>query len=177
MSNYQIRKASKEDAPTLSKISGDWFRDQFDGTCTLEDMDGFINECFSEQAVLEELDDPQNHYHILEQEGNPLAYIRMRPGTPDRLKPLLDTTPMELKRFYIHPEAKGTGVAQQMMDHTLDIIRSECYDTVVLSVWEYNVRAQLFYQKYGFQDTNITNDFPIGNTPQTDRWYILKMNK
>ncbi len=172
----KIRRASTDDAPILSKISGEWFRDQFDGTCTLEDMDTFIKDCFSEAAIREEIEDLENEYYILESDNSePLAYIRMKPQVPEKLKPLLDETPMELKRFYIAPEQKGKGIAQQMMDFTLDRIRELGIRMVVLSVWEYNVRAQLFYQKYGFRDTNITHDFPIESTPQTDRWYVLKM--
>jgi ribosomal protein S18 acetylase RimI-like enzyme len=41
-----------------------------------------------------------------------------------------------------------------------------------LSVWEYNFRARGFYEKHGFANTGIENDFPLGSTPQTDYWFV-----
>ena len=45
------------------------------------------------------------------------------------------------------------------------------YEAVWLGVWEHNIRAQKFYGKYGFEDSGYTHDFPIGSTPQTDKWF------
>ncbi len=41
-----------------------------------------------------------------------------------------------------------------------------------LGVWERNERAKAFYKKWGFADTGVRHNFPIGNTPQTDHWMI-----
>jgi RimJ/RimL family protein N-acetyltransferase len=41
-----------------------------------------------------------------------------------------------------------------------------------LSVWEYNFRARGFYEKHGFVNSGVQNDFPLGSTPQTDYWFV-----
>ncbi len=178
MENYTIRLAIEEDAATLSQISGDWFKAQFDGTCTPDDMQSFISECFNTEAVKQEIGTAGNEYYLLESaQGEVLAYARMIPNMPAKFAPTLTQTPIELKRFYIHPDYKGKGVATELMDFILNRVEELGYDTIVLSVWEYNVRAQLFYKKYGFVDSYLSNDFPIGDTPQTDKWYIWRKDQ
>ncbi len=51
------------------------------------------------------------------------------------------------------------------------------YDSIWLGVWEHNEKAKAFYQKWGFVDTGVTHDFPIGNTPQTDHWFIKSLKE
>jgi ribosomal protein S18 acetylase RimI-like enzyme len=77
---------------------------------------------------------------------------------------------LELKRIYVLKEYQGKGIAQKLMDHILDFAAEHEYEMVWLGVWEHNVRAQKFYEKYGFKNSGFTHDFPIGNTPQTDIW-------
>jgi ribosomal protein S18 acetylase RimI-like enzyme len=45
-----------------------------------------------------------------------------------------------------------------------------------LSVWEYNFRARGFYEKHGFVNSGIENDFPLGSTPQTDLWFVKQLS-
>ncbi len=176
MSQYNIRIAQEADVELLSQISGDWFRAQFDGTCTLDDMDSFVQHCFSQDAILEELRDRSNEIYLLQDKKNQtLAYVRMKPGRPENLDTVLTEIPMEIKRFYVDPKHKGTGIADELMNYVLDRIAHLRFATVILSVWEYNVRAQQFYKRYGFGDTHIRNLFPIGQTPQWDKWYLKWM--
>ena len=77
---------------------------------------------------------------------------------------------LELKRIYILKEFHGGGIAQQLMEYIFDHARRHQFEVIWLGVWEFNLRAQKFYEKYGFINSGHTHDFPIGNTPQTDFW-------
>ena len=78
---------------------------------------------------------------------------------------------LELKRIYVLAGFHGKGIAQKLMDFFLDFATKKKYEAVWLGVWEHNIRAQKFYGKYGFEDSGYTHDFPIGSTPQTDKWF------
>ena len=56
------------------------------------------------------------------------------------------------------------------MNFALNFAAEKDYEIIWLGVWEYNEKAKSFYRKFGFEDTGVEHPFPIGNTPQTDRW-------
>jgi hypothetical protein len=32
-----------------------------------------------------------------------------------------------------------------------------------------------FYEKHGFVNSGVENDFPLGTTPQTDYWFVKNL--
>lgn len=78
---------------------------------------------------------------------------------------------MELKRIYVLKEYHSKGVAQKLMNFFIEFTQQAGYKVIWLGVWENNIRAQKFYEKYGFINSGHTHDFPIGSTPQTDYWF------
>ena len=78
-------------------------------------------------------------------------------------------------RFYFLKEFHGKGDSDRLMNFAMDYARSQGFERMYLSVWEYNFRARGFYEKNGFKNTGIENDFPLGNTPQTDLWFVKNL--
>jgi ribosomal protein S18 acetylase RimI-like enzyme len=116
-----------------------------------------------------ELMDPATQCFFAEIDGKPVAYLQFAEdytGLPLMKK----WKALELKRIYVLKRYLGMGIAQQLMDHILLYAAENRYEVVWLGVWEHNLRAQKFYEKYGFVNSGYTHDFPIGNTPQTDVW-------
>ncbi|MFB6269530.1 MAG: N-acetyltransferase family protein [Halobacterium sp.] len=58
-----------------------------------------------------------------------------------------------LNEIYVRPDARGTGVADDLMDAALDAARDQelPLDRMVLDVDRENERAQAFYDRYGFE--------------------------
>ena len=56
------------------------------------------------------------------------------------------------------------------MNFALHFAVENNYKIMWLGVWEHNERAKAFYKKFGFIDSGVTHNFPIGNTPQLDHW-------
>ncbi len=165
-----IRRATFADAETLSAISTQTFYDTFTGTCTDEDMQSFLQVYFNLKQVQAELNNENDFYYLAEIEGRAAGYFRFMEDYAN-FPVMLQWKALELKRFYVIKEFQGKGVAQQLMDYTLQYAKENNYPVVWLGVWEHNLRAQKFYEKYGFVNSGHTHDFPIGNTPQTDCWY------
>lgn len=165
-----IKRIEPADAKTLSAIAKQSFYDTFTGTCTDEDMQGFLEEYFNVPLITEELEDKDcfNYFALVDNE--PVGYIRFKEDY-SAFPYMKKWKAIELKRLYILTGFHGKGIAQQLMKVYMDYVAENNYEAAWLGVWEYNFKAQKFYKKYGFEDSGFGHDFPIGNTPQMDRWY------
>ena len=170
-----IRRAVLKDVQVLSDIAIKTFFDTFDGTCTKEDMDGFLYEYYNIHQVEKELNNPDDYFYFAEIDGIAVGYIRFMEDNAGYSK-MNQWKALELKRLYILKEYHGKGVAQALIDFYFEFATKNEFEVAWLGVWEFNFRAQRFYQKNGFTDTGDKHPFPIGNTPQTDLWYIKFLN-
>ena len=75
--------------------------------------------------------------------------------------------PVELSRLYSHQKHLGQGVGQSLMDACFERAQAEGRDVMWLGVWEYNPRAQRFYERNGFRVVG-KHTFLLGSDPQTD---------
>ncbi len=164
-----IRRVTLDDITELTVLARQTFYDTFTGTCTESDMQSFLDQHFNETQLGIELKNTKTLCFFAEADGVPVAYLHFMEDYHHF--PLMKKwKALELKRIYVLKEYHGKGIAQKLMDHILAYATENNYEVVWLGVWEHNVRAQKFYEKYGFVDSGYTNDFPIGNTPQTDNW-------
>ena len=167
--NIRLRRITLRDAAQLSSMAQTTFYDTFTGTCTEADMQDFLDTYFNIDQTRKELAEPDDLFYFAEVDGVPVGYIRMMEDY--RSFELMEKwKALELKRIYVLKEFLGRKVAQAMMDFVLQYATEHGYEVVWLGVWEFNYRAQKFYSKYGFEDSGHTHPFPIGQTPQTDKW-------
>jgi diamine N-acetyltransferase len=165
-----IRRITLNDVAALAAISRQTFYDTFTGTCTETDMEDFLEAHYNERQITKELRNPNDFYFFAEADGKPVGYIRFieEYSNFDVMK---KWKALELKRIYVVKEYHGKGVAQKLMDFVIDFAVKEKYEVIWLGVWEHNIKAQKFYEKYGFVNSGHTHNFPIGSTPQTDFWF------
>ncbi len=164
-----IRRVTIKDVSALSAIARQTFYDTFNGTCTEEDMQFFLDNYYSEEKLGKELVNDQNLFFFAEADGLLVAYLQFMEDYSNFAE-IKKWKALELKRIYVLASFHGMGIAQKLMDFMLNFATENKYEVVWLGVWEHNVRALKFYAKYGFENSGFTHDFPIGNTPQTDVW-------
>ena len=164
-----IRRAVADDAKLIAELSAITFFDTFKGTCTDDDMQGFIKDYFSIEQVEKELQDNDDFYFIAFINGNPAGYIRMKEEVSD-VEIINKHKGIELKRIYVLKEYHSKKIGATLMNFALDFAAEKNYELIWLGVWEHNERARAFYNKFGFEDSGVMHPFPIGNTPQTDVW-------
>ena len=167
-----IRKGDIQDVGLLQTIGRKTFDDTFGNTCTLEDMEGVLERYFNTEQCVLELNDPDDNFFFHERDGETTGYMRINTiyGCPlEQLKPFRS---IELVRLYVLKEFHGTGAANELMDFAIAFAKQLGYEKMYLSVWEYNFRARGFYEKHGFVNSGVKNDFPLGSTPQTDYWFV-----
>lgn len=65
----------------------------------------------------------------------------------------------EIYAFYVHPDAWGTGVANDLMQAVDDRLRSDGFGEGVLWVLDDNPRARRFYERHEWTTTGIVDRF------------------
>ncbi|MFY8128160.1 MAG: GNAT family N-acetyltransferase [Chitinophagaceae bacterium] len=172
--NISIQRFNKSNAAQLSAISKKTFYDTFTGTCTEEDMQWFLEKYFNEEGFFKELDNDNFFCYAAIINNEVAGFIKFKESSTD-FTISTNLKSIELKSLYVDVPYHGKGVAQVLMNCLLQHVSDFNYQLIYLSVWEYNFKAQAFYKKFGFEPSGFTNDFPIGNTPQTDFWYWKKI--
>ncbi len=167
-----IRRADINDVKLLQEIGKKTFNDTFGNTCTKEDMKGVLQTFFNTVQIESELRDEEDYFYFMEDEGVVKGYMRINAKHSCPIASIQNNRCIELVRLYVLQEYHGHGIANSLMDFAIEFARSRGYEKMYLSVWEYNFRARGFYEKHGFANSGVKNDFPLGTTPQTDYWFI-----
>jgi diamine N-acetyltransferase len=166
-----IRLATAQDASMIADISRRTFYDTFAHQNTPENMQKFMNEQFTHEALMKEVAESSGIFIIAEAGEAVLGYARLRESVPP---PSLGELPsIEIARIYALQSAIGKGVGNALMKRCIEIAYEMGKRIVWLGVWEKNPRAIKFYEKWGFEKFD-EHDFVLGNDVQTD-WLMKKM--
>jgi len=66
----------------------------------------------------------------------------------------------ELKRMYVHPRARGTGTAQQVIDFLESAARARGCQVVFLETGPHSHQALAFYARQGYDRCGPYGDYP-----------------
>jgi ribosomal protein S18 acetylase RimI-like enzyme len=170
-----IRRGNLRDVALLQNIGRKTFDDTFGNTCSKADMQVVLELYFNSDQVAAELLDETDHFFFFEENGTTKGYMRIHSKHTCPIEAYQHQPYIELVRLYVLKEFHGTGVANELMQFALDFARQQGAQVMYLSVWEYNFRARGFYEKHGFVNSGVENDFPLGSTPQTDYWFLKEL--
>jgi len=164
-----IRRATVEDAPTLSSLATATFVETFGHLYPVEDLQAFLDDAYAvdKQAVI--LAHPDYAVWLLEADGRAVGHCAAGPcGLPHA-----DVRPGdgELKRLYVLREFQNGGEGRRLMDTAMDWLLRAGPRALWLGVWSENVGAQRFYARYGFHKVG-TYEFPVGRV--RDLEFILR---
>lgn len=167
MNSVSIRQATVEDAKPLTDLAYTTFWDAFahHPKNAPDDLNHYMRQAFTVEQIAEELADENSIFLIAEIEGKSAGYAKLIVGSIE--DGITATRPVELSRLYSHQEFLGKGVGQNLMDACFEFARKNSHDVMWLGVWEYNPRAQRFYEKNGFREVG-KHTFQLGSDPQTD---------
>lgn len=167
MSEIRIRQGTPEDAKLLTDLAYTTFWDAFahHPKNAPDDLAYYMRQAFNLEQITAELKDDKNIFLIAEIESETAGYAKI---ILDNIEPgITAEQPIELSRLYSHQKFLGQGVGQTLMDACFDRAREENRDVMWLGVWEFNPRAQRFYEKNGFRFVGH-HTFQLGADPQTD---------
>ena len=167
MTSLTIRQATVEDAKLLTDLAYTTFWDAFahHPKNAPDDLNHYMRQAFNPEQIATELADDKNIFLIAEIDGEAAGYSKI---ILDTIEPgITAEKPVELSRLYAHQKHLGQGVGQRLMDACFDRAKAEGRDVMWLGVWEYNPRAQRFYEKNGFRVVG-SHVFVLGKDEQTD---------
>ena len=162
-----VRQAAIADAEALTELAFTTFWDAFAGhpKNAPHDLDAYMQKAFNAEQIASELTNPKSIFLLAEIDGELAGYAKL---VLDYIEPgVAAERPVELNRLYSHQKYLGQGVGQTLMDRCFDRGREANCDVMWLGVWEYNPRAQRFYEKNGFRVVG-RHTFLLGSDPQTD---------
>ena len=160
-----IRVATLADAALLARMGEETFRDTFAADNTPADMEAYVAAAFGEAQQAAELADPHTRVLIAEIGGEAVGYVRLITGpAPARVAA---QRPMEISRFYARTTWIGRGVGAALMTRALHEAQANGCDAAWLGVWERNLRAIAFYERWGFRAVG-EQVFVLGSDPQRD---------
>ncbi|MEQ1920877.1 MAG: GNAT family N-acetyltransferase [Pyrinomonadaceae bacterium] len=167
MSEISIRQATPDDAKLLTDLSYTTFWDAFahHPKNAPDDLAHYMRQAFTIEQIAVELGDDKTIFLIAELDDKPAGYAKLIVESIE--EGITAENPIELSRLYSHQEYLGKGVGQNLMDACFDLAKSHDHDVMWLGVWEYNPRAQRFYEKNGFREVG-KHTFQLGSDPQTD---------
>lgn len=163
----EIRPASLDDAKVLTDLAYTTFWDAFahHPKNAPDDLNHYMRQAFNLEQISAELAEEDSIFLIAEIDGNPAGYAKLITGSTE--EGISALRPIELSRLYSHQEYLGQGVGQNLMEACFKLARELDHDVMWLGVWEYNPRAQRFYEKNGFREVG-KHTFLLGSDPQTD---------
>jgi ribosomal protein S18 acetylase RimI-like enzyme len=167
MSSITIRAAGTGDAKPLTDLSYTTFWDAFahHPKNAPDDLAHYMRQAFSVEQISQELTDPKSVFLVAEIEGELAGYAKL---AFDNTEPdIVAEWPVELSRLYSQQKFIGKGVGQALMDACIELAKKQGRDVIWLGVWEFNPRAQRFYEKNGFTTVG-SHTFVLGSDPQTD---------
>ena len=162
-----IREATLADAEQIADLSRQTFYETFAPYNTEADMEIFMRETFTREALIAEVGAPGNTFLLAFNKDQLAGYARLREQPND-----MTLSSIEIARLYAATAMIGKGVGKALMQACIDFAREQQKKTVWLGVWEKNERAIRFYTAWGFEKVG-EHDFVLGTDVQRD-WIMEK---
>lgn len=156
----------------LQLIGKQTFFETFSSGNTEENMTKYLEEGFSKEKLISELEDKNSEQYFALFEGKVIGYLKLNFGRSQT--ELKDEKALEIERIYVLKEFYGKNVGQVLYERAINVARQKNADYVWLGVWEENPRAINFYKKNGFVEFD-KHIFKLGDDEQTDIMMKLKI--
>src|SRR5690349_18929629 len=115
-----IREATTADAELIAELSRQTFYETFVAENRKEDMDKFMNEQFTKEALMEEVGSPGNFFLLAYANDTIAGYARLR----EKREKLFNYKPtLEIARIYACTNMIGKGIGKKLMETCLAYAR------------------------------------------------------
>lgn len=166
----EIKEATLQDIPAMRTVAISSYSDTFSASNTPENMEAFFNSSYSLAALEKEFHEPNSCIYLAWAADQLVGFVRVREC--DEVKGLLGDNTLEIQRLYVLTSAQGKSVGRLLMEAALAHASQKKYEWIWLGVWEQNVKAQRFYEAWGFEKFS-EHTFWMGDDPQVD-WLLRR---
>jgi len=155
-----------QDAPRIAEFGRKSFVDAFGEMNSSQHLQEYVDAAFSVKAVQREILDPDAQFFLVQSEDDQLiGYAKLCANRP--IDCVADASPFQIERIYVDQNTQSQGVGGRLMKHAMRAAENSGARTIWLSVWNINVDARRFYERYGFDVVGDTH-FMLGPERQDD---------
>ncbi|HET7063402.1 MAG TPA: GNAT family N-acetyltransferase [Rudaea sp.] len=160
-----IRNAALNDVADLVEMAAEAFRDTYREIVDPRDMENYVTTALTSDYFLPYVDDPSSSLLLALTGARLVGYALVTRSAPPTC--VNRFSPVELARIYLRREATGKGYGAALMRAVQAEARRLRADGIWLGVYDRNIRARAFYQRWGFTDVGI-QQFLLGDKIYAD---------
>lgn len=144
-----IRRATEDDSKIIADIGRAAVKLSHLESCSEADMEYFLNTHYSEAAILNELADPSNIYHLIYYGGEPAGFSKIVRNAVHPNIPYKNVT--KLDRIYLDSRFYDLKLGYHLLNYNLALSNESGQYGMWLFTWTGNERAVNFYKRVGFE--------------------------
>lgn len=163
-----FQKCELTDVEQLIKISKTTFVNAFEKDNDPEDFKVYINIAFEKENILRQLKNSGSSFYFVFKDEQLVGYFKL--NEHDAQTDIRSEEGIELERIYVLKEFQGKHIGKLMLQKVIGLASQKGKEYIWLGVWENNLDAIRFYQKYNFKKF-ATHPYFIGKDEQTD-WLL-----
>lgn len=156
-----IKVATTQDAVVLMTIARQSFWESHGQSASANDIETYIADKYSLEAITNDLIDPGNIIHLIYYEGQPAGFSKIVFNSPVHNISALNIC--KLERLYLLKAYYGQKLGRKLLQFNIDLCKENRQLGMWLYTWIENERAIKFYQKAGFKIIGKA-DFRISDT-------------
>jgi ribosomal protein S18 acetylase RimI-like enzyme len=143
-----VKRATAEDHRPIVAIGKIAVAEAHRDSTSAENLNEYLEKNYNDHAIKEELDDPDNIYHMISYNGNPVGFSKIilnakEPG-------ILAENVTKLDRIYLLKEFYGLKLGLELLNFNIRLAVNNKQSGIWLYTWTGNTRAIDFYLKAGF---------------------------
>ncbi len=139
--DIKLRNWQKEDFPVVKDILLTTWKDAY-SFIPLDDIETYFNEFYSDQRLIEMLDDPLTKGILAEVGINPVGWMKLYHNNLEKK--------FFVSSLYVLPGYQGYGIGHKLLDESYRIAKEKHFNRVWLGVMKQNVKSLDWYTKRGF---------------------------
>lgn len=147
-SQLVIYKAGIEDAKLLSDLGAETFIVSHKDSAPAHELDTYMRKIYSEDAIKNELTNPENIYHIIKHENNVAGFSKMELSMKHEAIEIENASKMD--QIYLLDSFHGLKLGAKLLIFNTEYSKSCGQNGMWLVVWIGNTTAIQFYEKFGF---------------------------
>jgi ribosomal protein S18 acetylase RimI-like enzyme len=170
MAEFLLRRATPRDALALACLTKVVFTTTYGAVLEHEILQRYLATHASPTAMTDALSAPDVAYTVALTETRLIGFSKVAVTKAPTAIPC--AKPIELAKLYVDPAYHGTGVAGQLLAHTLAMVQDRGHTSLWLCVWKANARALAFYRKWSFA---VVGEQPVYvESVAFDDWVMMR---
>lgn len=169
-----FQKCTFSELDRLVEISRKTFVDAFEKNNDPADFNNYINSAFEKNNIGGQLKNTDSFFYFVFKDEQLVGYFKL--NVMDAQTDIKSVASVELERIYVLQEFQGKQIGKDMLHEAIRLAAHQNKVYMWLGVWEHNMDAIRFYEKFGFIKFD-THPYYIGKDKQIDWLMRFELKK